>query len=226
MKRLKTIIIEDEPIIANGIKDYCDKLPLLEVTNVFHNGIEGLDFALKNSVDLCLVDIHMPGITGLEFISAISHLPIKIIIITSYPDYAVKGFELNVVDYLLKPFSFQRFEQSTQRAFDAIKLLSPAFISIKGNYGLERIEVEKILYVEAMHNYMILHLESKKIITYSSMQKLEEGLIVEGFIRCHKSYLVNIRKVTRLHGNFIYVNDLQIPIGRTFKKGVDKALGR
>jgi len=224
IKKFKCIIVEDEPIIAHGIKEFAKKIENLDIIEVFHNGIDALNFATKNKIDICFVDIHIPGLSGIDFISAINDLPIKIIIITSYPEYAVKGFELNVIDYLIKPFSFERFENSIRKVIKFQHEDHESTITIKGNYGLEKIKLLDINFIEAMHNYMIIHVIDRKILTYSSLQKLENNLPKNLFLRCHKSFIINLNKVTRISGYEIYIQDVKIPIGRTFKKSIDKAI--
>lgn len=228
MKKLKCIIIDDEPIAVNYIQQYILKLPQLELLNTYHKASDAYNIVLKGEVDLIFLDIQMPEITGLDFIRTLPNTP-AIILITAYSEYALEGFDLNVTDYLLKPVAFNRFVQAVNKVNITSINSSPIelnerkdFIFLKSGYKSIKIQISDIIYIEGNKEYVTFFTsDEKKYIKNERLKNIEQQFMSHGFIRVHKSYLINIQKVVALYGNTIeLINTIKIPIGRTFKESL------
>ena len=235
---LRCMIIDDEYPARVLLNDYASKLPLLQVVASCKTALEAMAVLREQTVDLIFLDIQMPELTGLEFLQSLTHPPL-VIFTTAYADYALKGYELNVVDYLLKPFSFERFVQAVNKAAERFQLsqstpsatpspiIQPeqkSFIVVKADHKLHRIAYEDILFIEGLREYVAFHTISGKVITLESLKKLEEMLPSETFIRVHKSYIVNKKKVKSLYGNQLDIAGHWIPIGKLYRDEVVKHL--
>ena len=226
---LYCIIIDDEPLARKGLKEYVQDVDFLQCEGEFENPLKAMDTLMKQKIDLIFLDIQMPKITGLEFIKTLSHPPL-VIFTTAYPHYAVEGFELNAVDYLLKPFSFERFwkavikaknqaEASRQLLAGESKLEQGHFF-IKSDSKLIKIKYEDILFVEALQNYVTIHTKDKKHIAYLTFKSVEENLPQDQFLKIHKSFIVAISKIESIEGNEIRIGSHSLPISRTSKDAV------
>lgn len=235
---LKCMIVDDEYPARVLLNDYANKLPLLQVVASCKTALEAMAVLRQQPIDLIFLDIQMPELTGLEFLQSLAHPPL-VIFTTAYADYALKGYELNVVDYLLKPFSFERFVQAVNKAAERFQLshgssvtppapIAPAeqkpFIVIKADHKLHRIYYDDILFIEGLREYVAFHTLSGKIITLESLKKLEDLLPTDTFIRVHKSYIVNKKKVKSLYGNQLDIAGHWIPIGKLYRDEVVKHL--
>src|SRR5664279_1259811 len=193
--QINCIAIDDEPLALSKLEGFISKVPELRLFRTFDDPVEAIGWLKETSVDLIFLDIQMEQLTGIQFLEAIEPSS-KIIITTAYDQYAIKGFELNVTDYLLKPYSFQRFVLSINKVIEyfshtsEIKPDNDAFIFVKTEYRLERIDLNDILYIEGMKDYLRIICTGKKIMTLQSFAKIEESLPDNKFCRVHKSYIV------------------------------------
>ncbi len=226
--KLNCIIIDDEPIARKGLREYIQDVDFLQLVGEFDSAMKATDVLSNEKIDLMFLDIHMPKITGIEFLRSLQHPP-QVIFTTAYPQYAVDGFDLNVLDYLVKPVSFDRFLKAAMKAKDAISKMSVAgsptnpkedYVFIKADNKLVKIFYDDILYVEALQNYVTIHTSNKKYITYLTFKGMEESLPADQFIRVHKSYLVSANKIESIEGNSIRIGQHEIPISRTVKEEV------
>lgn len=225
--KLDCIIVDDEPLARNGMKEYLQEVSFLNYAGSFENAHQANEFLLHQSVDLMLLDIRMPEISGIEFLKRLRHPPM-VIFTTAYTEHALEGFELDVIDYLIKPISFERFKKAAQKAFDYFSLKQTNqgpvdYFFIKSNHKFERVNYAELLYVEAMQNYCIVHTSVRKLITYITLTGLIEKLPANQFIKVHKSFVVSLDKVNAVDGNEILIGSARIPISRTMK---DEVLAR
>lgn len=226
---LRCIIIDDEPLARKGLKEYIQDVDFLQLAGEFDNPLKAADTLMREKVDLLFLDIQMPKMTGMEFMKTLSHPPM-VIFTTAYPQYAVEGFELNAIDYLLKPFSFERFWKSVLKArslketagttVTPAAAAEPDYFFIKSDSKLIKIFYDEILFIEALQNYVAVHTVSKKYITYLTFRSIEEHLPASRFIRTHKSYIVSAAKVESIEGNDIKIGQHHIPISRTERDAV------
>jgi len=213
------IIIEDEPLALRRIKNYADKITYLNSIGTFNNGIDAIGFMKNNPVDLIFLDIEMDELTGIELLKTLINPP-EVIITTAYEKYALKGYELNITDYLLKPFSFERFIQSVEKVYDKLtkeNTFDKDFLFVKTEYRIEKISFEDILYIEGMGDYRNVQTLSKKILTLQTFGELEKSLPKKKFCRVHKSYLVSIDKIEFVQRSRIKIKEKRIPISETYK---------
>jgi two-component system, LytTR family, response regulator len=225
---LRCIIIDDEPIARQGLKEYMQDAGFLQLAGEFDNPLKAADLLMREKIDLLFLDIQMPKMTGMEFLKTLSHPPM-VIFTTAYPQYAVEGFEWNAIDYLLKPFSFERFWKAVTKARnmqDAIAQPAaavnpqPDYFYIKSDNKLVKIAYDDILFVEALQNYVAVYTTGKKYITYLTFHSVSEHLPATRFIRTHKSYIVAAGKVESIEGNEITIGSHHIPISRTEREAV------
>jgi DNA-binding LytR/AlgR family response regulator len=226
---IRCVIIDDEPLARKGLKEYIQDVDFLQLVGEFDNPLKAADTLIKEKIDLLFLDIQMPKMTGMEFMKTLSHPPM-VIFTTAYPQYAVEGFELNAIDYLLKPFSFERFWKSVLKARSAKEssgspvtpagAAEPDYFFIKSDSKLVKIFYDEILFIEALQNYVAVHTTSKKHITYLTFRSIEEHLPASRFIRTHKSYIVAAAKVESIEGNDIKIGQHHIPISRTERDAV------
>jgi two-component system, LytTR family, response regulator len=224
--QIKCIAIDDEPLALSKLESFINRIPELTLCRTFDNSIEAVAWLRENQTDLIFLDIQMELLTGIQFLEATGTTS-KIIITSAYDQYAIKGFELNVSDYLLKPFSFQRFVQAVNKVMEYysqnqnISAAPPdgeSFIFVKTEYRLERVDIDQILYVEGMKDYLRIVCRDKKIMTLQSFSKLEESLPSKKFCRVHKSYIVSIDKIKSIERNVIIIADQRIPISNTYRE--------
>jgi len=226
---LSCVIIDDEPLARKGLVEYIQDVDFLRLEGEFDNPLKAADLLMQQKIDLLFLDIQMPKMTGLDFLRNLSNPPF-VIFITAYPQYAVNGFELNAVDYLLKPFSFERFWKAVLK----VKSLSePAkaqtasnekptaeYIFIKSDNKLVKVYYEDILFVEALQNYVAVHTRDKKYITYLTIKGVEDNLPADRFLKIHKSYIVSLARIDSIEGNEVRIGAHSIPISRTSKEEV------
>jgi len=220
MSKIKCIIIEDEPLAQERVRGYVSKIPNLELAGSFENGIDALFFLKTNEVDLVFLDINIGEFNGIQFAETLK-TPIQIIITTAYPEYALKGFDLNVTDYLLKPFTFDRFIQAVERVQlkSVNDIQAPkSYIFIKTEYRLEKVFLNDIIYIEGMRDYRRIHTFDKKIMTLQTFKELEDEIPSSVVCRVHKSYMVGIDKIESIERDRIKMKDVLIPISETYKK--------
>jgi len=213
---IRCIIIEDEPIAAKIIKSFIDEISDLEFIAGFNSSEEAMEWISSNSVDVIFQDVNLPGMNGVDFLKSLAKPP-KIIFITANPEYAVDGFELSAVDYLVKPISFKRFEKSIEKLREALKH-NPGGekLIFKANNRTYLIKPEDIIYFESAGDYVKVNTTENNLIVNQTMKELEKTL-GSGFVRTHKSYIINKKYVRFIQGNQIDLNDIKIPIGAKYK---------
>lgn len=226
--KISCIITDDEPFARKGMLGYADKIDFLDVKDVCEDALQLTHLLQQQPVDLLFLDIQMPHLTGIEFLRALRNPP-KVIFTTAYEQYAIQGFELDVLDYLLKPISFERFLKSAYKAQDyfAVKLQhnhSPAYIFVKAEGKLEKITFDDVLFIEGLENYVSIQLSGKRIITHTTLRGLLEKLPAGRFTQTHKSYIVPVDKVDRIDGNTLHIAQYQIPMSRNLREVVLAAL--
>src|SRR5258708_28983366 len=211
--KISCIITDDEPFARKGLQGYVEKINFLDLKGVCEDALQLSNLLQQQPVDLLFLDIQMPHITGVEFLRAIRNPP-KVIFTTAYAQYAIEGFELDVMDYLLKPMSYDRFLKAAWKAKDYFTLKEQPgnnvpYLFLKANGKLEKITFDDILFIEGMENYVAIHLENKKIITHITIKSLLEKLPAKRFVQTHKSYIVSINKVDTIEGNTLHVQKHQ-----------------
>jgi DNA-binding LytR/AlgR family response regulator len=224
---INCIIVEDEPLALKRTKDFVGRVPYLSLLASFTNGFEAIGFVKEHDIDLMFLDIEMDGFTGIELIESLSKKP-QIIITTAYDKYALKGFELHVADYLLKPFGFDRFLSSVERVYDTIEKASKeekGYIFVKTEYRLERIAVDDILYIEGMGDYRNIRTMTKKVLTLQTFSELEKLLPKNQFCRVHKSYIVSVNKIISVERHRIKMLENLIPISDNYKERFYSLIG-
>lgn len=224
---INCIIVEDEPLALKRTTDFVSRVPYLNLLATFTNGFEAIGFVKDRDIDLMFLDIEMDGFTGIELIESLSRKP-QIIITTAYDKYALKGFELHVADYLLKPFGFDRFLNSVERVYESIEKASKdekGYIFVKTEYRLERIAVDEIIFIEGMGDYRNIRTTSKKILTLQTFSELEKILPKNQFCRVHKSYIVSINKIISVERHRIKMLENLIPISDSYKEGFYSLIG-
>ncbi|SMO81586.1 two component transcriptional regulator, LytTR family [Saccharicrinis carchari] len=237
MAKIKTVIIDDEPKAIEVLKRYCDDMEIIEVEATFRDPVKAIEFIQHSPVNLILLDINMPKLSGLEFLDILNAKP-KIIFTTAYPQFALNSYDYDAVDYLLKPIDFQRFLKAVikaQKIIDAeneLKKKTPTeaqnnkTIYIKSGPQLYKINVEDILYLEKDGNYLLFHTVDKKILSRQNMKDIFEILDPKDFIRVHKSYVVAIRHINVIEAHQLRMGNVKIPVGRNFREGLLEITGR
>ncbi len=229
---IRYLIVDDEPLAHDLIESYCNRLPYLKLADHCYDALEALEYLNSNTIDLMFLDLNMPKLKGFEFLRTLKDPP-KIIVTTAYEEHALEGFELAVEDYLVKPFSFERFLKGLNKAlnpknekkFDTLsnETLSTKFF-VKGDKKYHQIDAHKILYVEAFGNYVKLFLEDEMIIVHEKISEFENFLPEQEFLRVHRSFMVALDKIETLQGNLILIKEYEIPIGQTYSSAVQNKL--
>lgn len=238
MNKINALVIDDEPVARKGIASYVEQTPFLHLTGTAKSALEANDFLRENAVDLLFLDIEMPDLTGVEFMRSLKNPP-AVIFTTAYRDYATEGFELDAVDYLVKPISMQRFLKAANKALTLFEAKNTTknttrtpttettnkdhfFIKSDGQYI--KIKLDDVLYFESERDYIFIHTKEKRYMTLLTLKQLEQELPNEQFIRVHRSFIVSIEKVDLLEGNMIYIKDKRIPVSRGMQESVFKLL--
>lgn len=220
MEKYSCIIIEDEPLALERTKDFVDKVPFLNLNASFDNALNGLAYLNSNDVDLLFLDINMDELSGIELLEN-SKINSQVIITTAYQQYALKGYELRVTDYLLKPFTFNRFLQAVNTAQENLSkrtVDSPKdFIFIKTENRLEKIMLNEIIYIEGMRDYRRIHTINKKIMTLQNFGELEQIIPTNIVCRVHKSFMVGLNKIESIERSRIKIANQLIPISDTYR---------
>ena len=234
MKKISCIAIDDEPLALGLMVSYIRKTPFLELAGQFDNPIDPMEFLQQNPVQLIFLDIQMPDLTGVEFARTLSE-ECKVIFTTAYEKYAVEGFQLHALDYLLKPISYEVFLQSIRHAkqhFDLMDANSSGhlgsndddFLFVKADYQIHRIEYAHILYVEGLKDYVKLYTENtlKPIVFHATMSSVEEKLPSTDFMRVHRSFIVSLNKIKTIERDHILFGSKRIPISKQYKPDFDE----
>lgn len=220
--KIKCIITDDEPMARKGLRGYIEKIDFLMLTGECEDAIQLNTLLKTQQVDLIFLDIEMPEMTGLELLSNLTNPP-KVIIVSAYEQYALKGYEFEVVDYLLKPVSFDRFLKSANRIHDLLQTEqkdADDYIFVKSDKQLKKILLRDILFIESMENYVIIQTVSSKEIVYTTLKQIHESLPQDIFQQTHRSYIVNIDQVNAIDGNLLNVNSHKIPVARNLRDNV------
>lgn len=224
---MRCLIIEDEPLAQERIKQYIARLPFLEMVGSFDNAIDALLFLREHHIDLLFLDINLGEMSGIQLLEVIKpNCPV--IITTAYQEYALKGFELNVTDYLMKPFTFERFYQAVEKARAGTQMVvsqEKAFIFVKTEHRLEKVMLDDIQYIEGMRDYRRLHLSDKSIMTLQTFTEFEKILPPQKICRIHKSYMVSISKITSIEKDRVLIAGKRLPISETYKKSFLDIIG-
>jgi len=226
---LKAIAIDDEPIALEVIKNLSARIPFLELTAVFTNAFEAIPLLQKGTVDLLFLDIRMPDISGIDFLQSISSPPM-VVFTTAYSQHAVQSFELDAIDYLLKPFSASRFLKACNKAYEQYGLrknsqpapATPAFIFLKNGYEEIRVALNDILYIESNGNYMQFVLLGGKILSRLTMKEVEEMLPATDFIRIHRSYIAARKKIHKIDRSTVWIQEAALPVGAGYAHEIQK----
>ena len=227
INKLRCVIVDDEPMAREIIASFVEKTPNLELIKMCKNAAEAIVFMQNESIDLYFLDINMPEITGLSLAKIINKKS-KIIFTTAYRDYAIDGFNLNVVDYLLKPIAFDRFLQATQKVFDAntnktskeFIEVETDFIFVRADRKMVKINFSHVFYIESLGDYVKIFTETNTVVTRETISNLELKLPSNKFIRIHRSYIVSTKQITSYTNEFIEIGKKAIPISRSYKESV------
>jgi DNA-binding LytR/AlgR family response regulator len=230
--KTRCLIVDDEPLARELIKGYVAKLENFEIVAECSDAMKALNVLRAKTVDLIFMDIQMPQITGIEFLKTLKHAP-KVIITTAYREYALDGFDLDVVDYLLKPITFERFLKSVNKYYqmnqDDVQLVTSqgnekgaeeTFIYVKENKKVIKIYLSEIKYIEGLSEYVQIYTDKRKVIVKTSLTLMEEKLPAEQFLRIHKSYIISVNKIEAFTANTIEIQNKELPIGRSYKNVV------
>jgi len=234
MTKIRTIIIEDEHPAQDILKSFIGRVEWMELHAVFDDSIEPMEYLANHEIDLVFLDIQVPSQTGIDFLKIVKNLP-QIIVTTAYSEYAVEAFELNVCDYLIKPFSFTRFLKAVNRValkpeprqlypLSTDRSTQTGFAFFNVNKTMVKVEFDEVLYVESMREYIYIHTTKGKVITKMGIGEIEKKL-QDQFLRVHRSYLVNKGKITAYNAEEIFVDKISLPIGPNFKKYVETEFG-
>ena len=219
---IRCIIVEDEPLALERTKGYVQKLPFLNLLTTFDNATDALVFLQTKAVDLIFLDINLGEVSGIRLLET-SKINSQVVITTAYPDYAIKGFDLNVCDYLLKPFSFERFVQAVDKVRNNLMkpeaLPDKKFIFVKTEYRLEKVMLDEILYIEGMRDYRCIYTLNKRIMTLQTFGELEREIPGHLICRVHKSYMVAIDKIESIEKEVIKIGEKYVPVSGGYKKG-------
>lgn len=231
--KMKSVVVDDEPLAREGIAEYVTETPFLELTGICKNALEASQILQQQSVDLLLLDIHMPRISGIEFLKSLSNPPL-IIFTTAYREYALEGFELDVLDYLVKPISFQRFLKAANKAFEQFEMKQVAqngelslqedsfFIKSDGKYI--RIHFDEVLFIEGLKDYVFVHTQTAKYLTLISLKNVEKLLPENRFLRVHRSFIAALPYVEQMDGNQLKIKQHIIPVSKNLREVVYQKL--
>lgn len=234
---MNCIAIDDEPLALELLVDNISKVPFLKLVAACENPIQAMAVLEKESVDLVFLDIQMPGLTGLQFIQSLTHKPL-FILITAYEKYALEGYALDVVDYLVKPVSLDRFIKACNKARELHELKAlrqnatgeqtPGYFFVNVDYSLVKISFQDILWIESLKDYARINLKSssKPIITRMSMKQLEENLPADKFLRVHKSFIIARDQVTAVRKNSLFIGTMEIPVGENYREIIPLITGK
>jgi DNA-binding LytR/AlgR family response regulator len=234
--KIKCLIIDDEPLAQRVLERYIQDVSSLELVQKCNNALDAIDILKEQNIDLIFLDINMPKLTGLEFLRSLKNPPL-VIITTAYAEFAIQGYDLDVVDYLMKPFGMERFTKAIQKAHDLFKprehfipekiqgeSREDHYIFVKSSKKTYRINFNDILYIEALGDYVKIYTTDRMIISYHSMKNLETLLSPKQFPRIHKSFIVSLSKIELIEGNQVKIRDRHIPIGTNFKAEFEKLI--
>lgn len=226
--KINCIIVDDEPLAQKGMEDFVSEIPFLHLLKTCDNAMQALEEISSKNVELMFLDIKMPKMNGLDLLKNLAKPPVTIIT-TAFPDFAVKGFELSVLDYIIKPVPLERFVKAVTKAKEYLELVAKSdsektksndycFIRCESKY--EKLFFEEIIFVEALENYVIIHTKTRRLISYLTIKSIEEHLPADQFIKINKSFIISIPKIDNISGNIIHIGVRSFSIGRSFRENV------
>jgi len=233
MTILQCIVVDDEPIARDIVISYINQVPYLKLASSCNDAFEAMEIVKERNIDLMFLDINMPRLSGLSMLRTLKTAP-DVIITTAYSEYALEGFELSVTDYLLKPFSFERFVQATEKvikkrhepiAISNIPSETDNYIFIKSDKKQIKIDINEIRFIESYGNYVNIYTSNEKVITKQTLSDFEKQLPLNAFIRIHKSYIVSYSHIKYMEGNLISIGEKKLPIGKVYRDSLLKMFG-
>lgn len=234
---LRCIAIDDEPLALELLEDNISKVPYLDLVALCSNPMEAMEVLQRESVDLIFLDIQMPGLTGLQFIQSLAQKPM-FILITAYEKYALDGYTLDVIDYLVKPVSLERFIKACNKAWELyqLKTKQPAtaakeniqeYLFVNVEYSLVKLVIANIMWVEGLKDYIKIHLHNTKpVVTRMNMKTIEDQLPASRFLRIHKSYIASVDYITAIRKNSVFIDDMELPVGESYRDVLVAITGR
>jgi len=238
---INVIIVDDEPLAQDVLETHIERIPELQLVQKCSNALEANDALRNHQIDLMFLDIQMPQLTGIDFLRTLANPPM-VIFTTAYPNYAVEGFELNALDYLLKPISLDRFIKATNKAIDQINLKKGQgsitettqdgvdYFFVKADKKLIKVNYSDIVYIEGLKDYVIIRMENSRVITLQTMKSLEEKLPATLFKRIHRSYIVGVDKIKAIVGNMVEITEKgqakHLPIGKNYREDLLKIINK
>ena len=228
--RYTCLIVDDEQLARQLLEEFVSKVPMLELKGMCKNPLEAMEILKEENIDILFLDIQMPELTGVEFVKTLVHKP-AIIFTTAYSEYALEGYQLDILDYLVKPFPFDRFIKAVNKATEFIDLKRNSsnaktgdsdYLLLHADHKIYKVNLDDIEYIEGLKEYVSYYTKEKRIIVLQSLKSIEESLPPKRFIRVHRSYIVPIEKIKTLDGNQVQIGGKLIPIGRSYKDDVLK----
>jgi two-component system, LytTR family, response regulator len=230
--KIRCIVVDDEPLAIEKLTGYIQRIPMLELAASFENALEAMEFLRANSTDLVFLDIQMEKLTGIQFLEIMKNRP-RVVITSAFDQYALKGYELDVTDYLLKPISFDRFMKSVDKV--AAEMMADTenrgtpvinedggrgneFIFVKADYQMQKVNLSDILFIEGMKDYLRIHLPNSRIMTLMSFTRMEKALPSDRFRRIHKSFIIPVDKIDQVERTMVMIGPHKIPIGNKYRK--------
>lgn len=233
---IRCLIIDDEPLAQRVIEKYAENVPYLEIVRKCNNALEAIEILHQEEIHLLFLDINMPRLSGMDFLKALKNPPL-VIITTAYAEYAIQGYEMDVVDYLMKPFAFDRFLKAVQKAADFLRTREPShgesqeienpeerFIFIKSSKKTYKVNLSEILYIEALGDYVKIYTDGRMIVSYQSLKNLEGLLPAKSFPRIHKSFIIALSRIDMIEGNQVKIRERMIPVGTNFKAEFERLI--
>ncbi len=226
MKKLRCIIVDDEPVARKILQEFAEQVPYLELAGKFENVLKAEAFLQNNRADIMFLDIEMPKLTGLQYLKTSVVQPL-VILTTAFPQYALEGYELDIIDYLLKPFAFNRFLKAVQKAKEYAELKNvtlpnntASYIFVRSEKRIEKVELADILYIESLGNYVNICTEHKRIIAYLTLKSIENQLPSADFIKIHQSFIVSLSRINAIDGNQVILKNKELPMSRNYRDNV------
>ena len=226
--QLKCLVVDDEPLSVRVMQKYIEQHPRLVLAGICHDGLQAMEFLQRGGTDLMFLDIDMPRLSGISLLKSLTHPPL-VVISTAYPEYAVEGFELEVTDYLLKPFSFERFAKAVARALEKREMRAPVVSApdhhfFKADKKLYRVELDDLLYLQAYGDYVKVFTRNRRLIVKERLSQIEAQLPPDQFLRIHRSCVIALDKIEYLEGNQVKIGEEKLTIGASFREELMKRL--
>lgn len=224
--KLNCLIIDDEPFARKGLVEHVQEIEFLHCIASCENALKASVYLHQQRIDLMYLDIHMPKVTGIDFLKTLKNPPLTILT-TAYPNYALEGYTLDVIDYLVKPITFERFLKASQKALEFYQLKANSkhqqhadYFFVRCDRKFEKVFFHDVAYIEGMQNYAVIHVADRKLITYITLTSLENQLPKDQFLKVHKSFLISVPHIKAIEGDEIILDDARIPISRTLREHV------